>query len=287
MKRKTILFILMLTLCFTGCKNTEQNIKNNESTEETSIIEDDSDFVPLYETTKSTYECKDEIKTINIEQKKIVSKDETVKVTLNTMNPAIQINNSILQLYKTTVQDIYDNYNNDIFHLKTRNQEEIIELNQMISKGDEYQIIIYRNENPIIMLSFTNTKENDIQLKNAVLSGVYTDSAFSHQDIYYPGAIYGDSDNIPKDEIIEQLKSFNIPETKSSKISEYDCYFIKEDEQSAYTVSIPFYTEDDTNIYLMNMLYRINYNEKTNLIYPINMLFTTTHIYPKSVYSIQ
>lgn len=286
MKRKTILFILMVMFCFTGCKNVDQNTGNNEQTEE-SVIDNDTEFIPLYDITTPTYECKEEIKKINIEQRKIVSKNETIKVTLDTMSPAVQINDSTVQLYKTTVQDIYDSYNNDIFHLKTRNQEEIAELNQMISKGDEYQIIIYRNENPIVMLSFSNTKENDIQLKDAVLSGIYTDSAFSHQDIYYPGTIYGDNNNISKDEIIEQLESFHIPEIKASKISEYDCYLIKEDEQSAYIVSIPFYTEDDDNIYLINMLYRINYNKRTNLIYPINMLFTTTHIYSKSDYSIE
>ena len=286
MKRKTILFILIVTFCFTGCEKIDQNTENNEQTEE-SVIDDDTEFVPLYDVTTSAYECKEEIGKINIEQKKIASKDETVKVTLNTMRPAIQLNDFVLQLYETTMQDIFDNYNNDTFHLKTRNQEEITELDKTISKGDEYQIIIYRNENPMVMLSFTNTKENDIQLKDTVLSGIYTDSAFSHQDIYYPGSIYGDNNSISKDEIIEQLKSFHIPEIKSSKISEYDCYLIKEDDQSAYTVSIPFYTEDDDNIYLINMLYRINYNEQTNLIYPINMLFTTTHIYSKSDYSIE
>lgn len=286
MKRKTILFILIVTFCFTGCKKIDQNTENNEQTEE-SVIDDNTEFVSLYDVTTPAYECKEEIGKINIEQKKIASKDETVKVTLNTMRPAIQLNDSVLQLYETTMQDIFDNYNNDTFHLKTRNQEEITELDKTISKGDEYQIIIYRNENPIVMLSFTNTKENDIQLKDTVLSGIYTDSAFSHQDIYYPGSIYGDNNSISKDEIIEQLKSFHIPEIKSSEISEYDCYLIKEDDQSAYTVSIPFYTEDDDNIYLINMLYRINYNEQTNLIYPINMLFTTTHIYSKSDYSIE
>ena len=69
MKRKTILFILIVTFCFTGCKKIDQNTGNNEQPEE-SVIDDDTEFVPLYDVTTPAYECKEEIGKINIEQKK-------------------------------------------------------------------------------------------------------------------------------------------------------------------------------------------------------------------------